>query len=41
MLVPQIELANQFDIQGTFRLSYFLIRVLFKCGFIIFMLIVA
>ena len=40
-MVSQTELADQSDIQGTFRLSHFLIRVLFKCGCIIFMLIVA
>ena len=40
-VVPQTELTDQYDIQGTFRLSHFLIRVLLKCGCIIFMLIVA
>ena len=40
-VVPQTELTDQYDIQGTFRLSHFLIRVLLKCGCIIFMLIIA
>ena len=40
-MVPQTELANQFDIQGTFRLSHFLIRVLFKFECIIFIFIAA
>ena len=33
-MVLQTELVDQSDIQGTFQLSRFLIRVLFKCGFI-------
>ena len=32
VVVPQTELADQYDIQGMFRLSHFLIRVLFKFG---------
>ena len=40
-IVPQIELAYQSDIQGMFRLSHFLIRVLFKFGCIVFMFIAA
>ena len=40
-VVPRTELADQSDIHGTFRLSHFLIKVLFKCGYIIFMLIVS
>ena len=38
-MVPQTELADRSDIQGTFRLSHFLIRVLFKFGCIVFMFI--
>ena len=38
-MVPQTELANQSDIQGTFRLSHFFIRVLFKFTCIVFMFI--
>ena len=38
-MVPQTELAYQSNIQGTFRLSHFLIRVLFKFGYIVFMFI--
>ena len=38
-VVPQTELTNQSNIQGTFRLSHFLIRVLFKFGCIVFMFI--
>ena len=38
-MVPQTELVDQYDIQGTFRLSHFLIRVLFKFGCIVFMFI--
>ena len=38
-MVPQTELADQFDIQGSFQLSHFLIRVLFKFGCIVFMFI--
>ena len=38
-VVLQTELAYQYDIQGTFRLSHFLIRVLFKFGCIVFMFI--
>ena len=33
------ELADQSDIQGTFRLSHFLRRLLFKFGSIVFMFI--
>ena len=40
-VVPQTKLANQYDVQGTFRLLHFLIRVLFKFGCIIFMFIAA
>ena len=40
-VVPQTELADQSDVQGTFRVSHFLTRMLFKFGCIIFMLIVA
>ena len=39
VVVSQTELAYQFDIQGTFRISHFLIRVLFKFGCIVFMFI--
>ena len=38
-VVLQTELAYQYDIQGTFRLSHFLIRVLFKFECIVFMFI--
>ena len=38
-MVPRIELADQSDIQGTFRLLHFLIRVLFQFGCIVFMFI--
>ena len=31
-VVPLTELADKSDIQGTLRLSHFLIRVLFKFG---------
>ena len=40
-MVPQTELTDQSDIQGTFRISHFLIRVLFKFECIVFMFIVA
>ena len=40
-VVPQTELADQSDIQGTFWLSHFLTIVMFKFGYIIFMFIVA
>ena len=40
-MISQIELANQSYIQGTFRLSHFLIRVLFKFGCNVFMFIAA
>ena len=40
-IIPQTELADQYDIQGTFWLLHFLIRVLFKFGCIVFMLIAA
>ena len=40
-VVPQTDFAYQYDIQGTFRLSHFLIRVLFKFGCIVFMFIAA
>ena len=40
-VVPQTDFADQYDIQGTFRLSHFLIRVLFKFGCIVFMFIAA
>ena len=40
-MVQQTELVDQSNIQGTFRLSHFLIRVLVKFGCIIFMLIIA
>ena len=40
-MVPQTELADQFDIQGMFRLSHFFIRVLFKFECIVFMFIAA
>ena len=38
-VVPKTKLVDQSNIQGTFRLSHFLIRVLFKFGCIIFMFI--
>ena len=38
-MVQQADLANQSDIQGTFRLSHFLTRVLSKLGCMIFMLL--
>ena len=38
-MVPQTELADQSDIQGTFQLSHILIRVLFKFRCIVFMFI--
>ena len=38
-MVPRIELVDQSDIHGTFQLSHFLIRVLFKFECIIFMFI--
>ena len=38
-MVKQTELTDQSDIQGTFQLSHFLIRVLFKFGCIVFMFI--
>ena len=38
-VVSQTWLADQSDIQGTFRLSHLLIRVLFKFKYIIFMFI--
>ena len=38
-MVPQTELVDQYDIKGAFRLSHFLIRVLFKFGCIVFMFI--
>ena len=41
VVLPQTELTDQYDIQGTFRLSHFLIRVLFKFGCIVFMFIAA
>ena len=40
-MVSQTELANQSDMQGTFCLSHFLIRLLFKFGCIVFMFITA
>ena len=40
-VVLQTELVDQSDIQGTFRLSNFLIRMLFKFGCIVFMFIAA
>ena len=40
-MVPLTELVDQYDIQGTFRLSHFLIRVLFKFECIVFMFIAA
>ena len=40
-MVPKTELADQSDIHDTFRLSHFLIRVLFKFGCIVFMFIAA
>ena len=39
VVVLQTELADQSDIQRMFRLSHFLIRVLFKFGCIVFMFI--
>ena len=41
VVVLQTELADQSDIQGTFQLSHFLIKVLFKFRCIVFMFIVA
>ena len=41
VVVLQTELSDQSDVQGTFRLSHFLARMLFKFGCIIFTLIVA
>ena len=41
VVVPQTELVDQSNIQGTFQLSHFLIRVLFKFGCIVFMFIAA
>ena len=38
-MVPRTGLADQSDIHGTFQLSHFLIRVLFKFECIIFMFI--
>ena len=38
-VVLQTEIADKSDIQGTFRHSHCLIRVLFKFGCIIFMFI--
>ena len=40
-MIPQAELANQFDIQGTFLLSHFLTRVLLKFECIIFIFVIA
>ena len=40
-VIPQAELADQYDIQGTFLLSHFLTRVLFKFGCTIFIFVVA
>ena len=40
-VVPQTELADQYDLQGMFRLSNFLITMLFKFEYIIFMFIAA
>ena len=40
-MIPQAELTDQFDIQGTFLLSHFLTRVLFKFECIIFIFVVA
>ena len=39
-MVLQTGLADQYKVQGTFRLSHFLTRMLFKFGCFIFMLIV-
>ena len=41
MVVPHTEFADQSNVQGTFQLSHFLTRMLFKFGCIIFILIVA
>ena len=38
-MIPQAELADQSDIHGTFLLSHFLTRVLFKFGCIILYLL--
>ena len=40
-MIPQADLANQSDIQGTFLLSHFLTRVLLKFECIIFIFVVA
>ena len=40
-MTPQAELAVQSDIHGTFLLSHFLTRVLFKFGCIIIIFVVA
>ena len=40
-MVPQTELIDQSDRHGTFWLSHFLIRVLFKFECIVFMFIAA
>ena len=40
-MIPQVELADQYDIHGTFLLSHFLTRVLFKFECIIFIFVVA
>ena len=40
-MILQVELADQYDIEGTFLLSHFLTRVLFKFGCIIFIFFVA
>ena len=39
-MIPQAELADQSDIQGTFLFSHFLTRVLFKFMCIIFIFVV-
>ena len=40
-MIPQAKLVDQSDIQGTFLLSHFLTRVLFKFGCIIFIFVIA
>ena len=40
-MVPQTELLDKSNVQGMFKLSHFLTRMLLKFGCIIFMLIVA
>ena len=40
-VIQKVELADQYDIQGTFLLSHFLTRMLFNFGCIIFIFVVA